>query len=160
MQLMKEAFTTVRQNGVIGALKIANREGYLISLLDGNLFHTKMRRPGARLVGEDQSGNKYWEKYKNVQAGRERWVEYKDSYNYNASSVPPEWHGWLHYISDYTPDQLEALKPSYLKPHRPNMTGSGNTNIRHAKGHALNPDQRKWNKQENWTPISHSGSTP
>ena len=29
LQLMKEAFTTVRQNGVIGALKIANREGYL-----------------------------------------------------------------------------------------------------------------------------------
>ncbi|KAL0321674.1 UNVERIFIED_CONTAM: putative NADH dehydrogenase [ubiquinone] 1 alpha subcomplex subunit [Sesamum calycinum] len=25
--------------------------------------------------------------------------------------VPPEWHGWLHYITDHTGDELLLLKP-------------------------------------------------
>ena len=56
--------------------------------------------------------------------------------------------------------QLEALKPLYLKPHQANPTGTGDAYIYHAKGHALNPAQRKWKKQENWSPVANSGSTP
>jgi NADH:ubiquinone oxidoreductase subunit len=39
-------------------------------------------------------------------AGRHRWVEYADAVDYDASSVPPEWHGWLHHITDHTPEQV------------------------------------------------------
>lgn len=38
--------------------------------------------------------------------GRHRWVEYADKSAYNASSVPPEWHGWLHYMTDHTPEEV------------------------------------------------------
>jgi hypothetical protein len=41
--------------------------------------------------------------------GRHRWVEYADYKNYNASAVPPEWHGWLHYITDHTPEQVSVF---------------------------------------------------
>lgn len=38
--------------------------------------------------------------------GRHRWVEYASKTRYNASQVPPEWHGWLHYITDRTGDEV------------------------------------------------------
>jgi hypothetical protein len=38
-------------------------------------------------------------------AGRHRWVEYAEKGRYNASQVPPEWHGWLHHITDSTGDK-------------------------------------------------------
>jgi len=38
--------------------------------------------------------------------GRHRWVEYAEKSRYNASQVPPEWHGWLHFITDHTGDEV------------------------------------------------------
>ena len=38
--------------------------------------------------------------------GRHRWVEYAQKGRYNASQVPPEWHGWLHHITDHTGDEV------------------------------------------------------
>jgi len=54
-----------------------------------------------------------------VSSGRHRWVEYADNGNYNASAVPPEWHSWLHYISDHTADQvcvsfIKTVSPRFL----------------------------------------------
>jgi NADH:ubiquinone oxidoreductase subunit len=54
----------------------------------------------------------YYERLTDTQFGRHRWVEYKDNDMYNASTVPPEWHGWLHYITDYTPSEMEAFTVS------------------------------------------------
>lgn len=145
----KALVSFVRQHGLIGSLKEARREGYLWALLDGNLFHTKMRAMLGTLVGTDSNGNKYYEN-NSVQFGRHRWVEYKEIRWYDASTVPPEWHGWLHFISDFTPDKLEALKPKYLQPHKPNYSGGGNQY--YAKGNSLNPNQRDWNRVQPWTP--------
>ena len=39
-----------------------------------------------------------------------------------ASSVPPEWHAWLHYTTD-TPIPQTARRP-WQKPHEPNLTGT------------------------------------
>ena len=50
-------------------------------------------------MGEDSNGNKYYENT-GYQSGRHRWVEYADLDNYNATSVPREWHGWLHHVDD------------------------------------------------------------
>ena len=74
-------------------------------------METKIHSIGATLVGVDGFGNKYYEKLENTQFRRHRWVEYADKKHYNASVAPPEWHGWLHYIIDRTPEQLQMLKP-------------------------------------------------
>lgn len=46
-------------------------------------------------------------------SGRHRWVEYADRGRYNASQVPPEWHGWLHHITDHTGDEVSFLPDSW-----------------------------------------------
>ncbi|XP_040949313.1 molybdopterin biosynthesis protein CNX1 isoform X7 [Gossypium hirsutum] len=46
-----------------------------------------------------------------MQSGRHRWVEYAKKDRYDASQVPPEWQGWLHFITDHTGDELLMLKP-------------------------------------------------
>ena len=55
-----------------------------------------------KLVGTDTQGNQYYENYKDYAAGH-RWVVYsgkeytsKSFYDFDPSSIPPEWHGWLH----------------------------------------------------------------
>ncbi|KAJ1449039.1 NADH ubiquinone oxidoreductase subunit NDUFA12-domain-containing protein [Pelagophyceae sp. CCMP2097] len=58
------------------------------------------------LVGEDHYGNKYYEDM-NEQHGQHRWVEYKDKWNYDASMVPPSWHGWIHHMYDEPGDKIE-----------------------------------------------------
>ncbi|CAI5986312.1 unnamed protein product [Closterium sp. NIES-65] len=150
---LRAAAGAIRQNGLIGALKQAYHEGYAMALLDGNLFETKRRALGSRLVGTDSHGNKYYERM-DAQNGRHRWVEYKESWGYNASTVPPEWHGWLHHITDDLPDKILAFKPRYGLEHRANFTGKGDAFIYHAKGHALNPNQRDWSRVQTWLPGS------
>ncbi len=69
-------------------------------------------------VGEDQSGNKYYRE----REGKRRWVVYNGLVD--ASRVPPDWHGWLHYTVD-TPPTDEAYTPrQWQKGHKANMTGT------------------------------------
>lgn len=51
-----------------------------------------------RLIGSDKYGNKYYED-PSMFYGRNRWVEYTDHKNleYDASQIPAEWFGWMHY---------------------------------------------------------------
>ncbi|GBG61669.1 hypothetical protein CBR_g23185 [Chara braunii] len=143
----------IRENGLMGALKKAKDQGMLGVLLDGNMFNTKTRF-GGKLMGTDKDGNKYYEKISDTQFGRHRWVEYS-SPMYNASTVPPEWHGWLHHITDQTPDQI-ASKAHYAEDHKPNLTGQGDEVIYHPKGHAMHPNRRTWSKYEPWQPSQGS----
>lgn len=54
-------------------------------------------KPG-KLVGEDKYGNKYFENPYYFY-GRNRWVEYAEHVRleYDASQIPAEWYGWMHY---------------------------------------------------------------
>eukprot|EP01132_Coremiostelium_polycephalum_P005316 gene5316-6621_t len=74
-------------------------------------------------MGEDKFGNKY---YQNLDEpyGRHRWVEYKNRAYPEASSVPPEWHSWLHYVSDRPGSQMLTFSPSYKRSHFANPTGT------------------------------------
>lgn len=120
-------------------------------LPDGNLLQTKIHNIGATLVGVDKFGNKYYEKLGDTQFGRHRWVEYAEKTRYNASQVPAEWHGWLHFITDHTGDELLLLKPKrYGIEHKENLSGEGEQYIYHSKGHALNPGQRNWTRYQPW----------
>lgn len=69
-------------------------------------------------VGEDEQGNRY---YRNRTRAR-RWVIYKGLAD--ASRVPPDWHGWLHYtVKDPPTEQPPRIKP-WEREHRPNLTGT------------------------------------
>ncbi len=88
----------------------------------GHAFHIKRR--GVK-IGEDQYGNTYYEARDLQDAydgNKRRWVLF--SGYAEASKVPPDWHGWLHYTFDEPP----TVEPFVVKPwereHEPNLTGT------------------------------------
>ncbi len=107
---------------------------------------------GARLVGTDQHGNRYYEaKPRPGYSFTRRTVRYKGAPE--ASLVPPEWHGWLHHQSDALPDvQSSPYRKPWMKPHQPNMTGT--TGAYRPPGHVLAGGQRDraTGDYEAWTP--------
>ncbi len=75
-----------------------------------------------RQVGRDGLGNRYYEERRPRAGGlrTRRWVIYAGAPE--ASTVPPEWHAWLHYT---TAAPLPSLgKRPWQKPHLPNETGT------------------------------------
>jgi NADH:ubiquinone oxidoreductase subunit len=59
-----------------------------------------------RQVGVDRQGNKYYENL-DLPYGQHRWVEpakYESPQLWDASNIPPEWHGWMHYTTDRVPE--------------------------------------------------------
>lgn len=83
---------------------------------------TTMRR--GKLVGTDTQGNKYYlDKHgASVNGKTRRWVIYNG--DIEASRVPPEWHGWLHYTVDTPPTEAQSVRRSWHKPHQANLTGT------------------------------------
>ena len=78
-------------------------------------------RMTGRLVGTDNAGNLYYEAKKFNHVGRRRrWVMYVGEVE--ASTIPPEWHAWLHYTVD-TPIP-ETVRRVWQKEHLPNLTGT------------------------------------
>ena len=74
-------------------------------------------------VGSDPSGNVYYRAKKTAKGKREkRWVIYVDEPE--ASTVPPDWHGWLHHMQA-TPMLADSpFHQSWQQPHQPNLTGT------------------------------------
>jgi NADH:ubiquinone oxidoreductase subunit len=74
-----------------------------------------------RQVGTDAAGNCYYEDKRPI-AGRRtrRWVAYAGAVE--ASSIPPEWHGWMHYTIDAP--LPENRRRAWQKEHLPNVTGT------------------------------------
>lgn len=77
-----------------------------------------------RSIGEDGLGNRYYEQRKgNGPLGRpRRWVIYQNIAE--ASLVPPEWHGWLHYTVNEPPTQQNIQTRPWQQRHQPNLTGT------------------------------------
>ncbi|MGD8326791.1 MAG: NADH:ubiquinone oxidoreductase subunit NDUFA12 [Sphingomonadales bacterium] len=69
-------------------------------------------------VGEDEQGNVYYKEKR----GDRRWVIYNG--DIEASRVPSEWHGWLHYTIDTPPSEQAPVVKSWEKPHVSNQTGT------------------------------------
>jgi NADH:ubiquinone oxidoreductase subunit len=95
---------------------------------------------GAILVGKDQEDNKYYRAKPRKGYKRERrWVVYNGEPE--ASRVPPEWHGWLHYQTDAYPAANDlSFRREWQKPHQQNMTGT--TGAYRPPGHVLSGGQR------------------
>ena len=81
------------------------------------LLLTKDPRYGT-LVGKDRLGNKYY--VGGNEFNRERFVIYKNKSNtyggFDATQIPPEWHAWMHRISDTLPKPFEEMKKEGLVP--------------------------------------------
>jgi NADH:ubiquinone oxidoreductase subunit len=95
---------------------------------------------GGASVGSDSLGNRYYRSKPRPGYKRERrWVIYKGAPE--ASMVPPEWHGWLHYQTDEMPsDQAPSFRRPWQKPHQPNLTGT--QSAYRPPGHILQGGQR------------------
>jgi len=70
-------------------------------------------------VGNDEFSNEYFTN----KAGK-RLVAYKGIAE--ASKIPAEWHGWMHYSTDITPININTHRFSWQKIHLPNLTGTKN----------------------------------
>jgi NADH:ubiquinone oxidoreductase subunit len=87
-----------------------------------NRLYTRFR---GRHVGTDELGNRYYVQNKGVGplGVPRRWVIY--AREAEASLIPPDWHGWMHYTVDDPPTADRGYQPrAWQKPHRPNMTGT------------------------------------
>jgi NADH:ubiquinone oxidoreductase subunit len=88
----------------------------------GTLFTIAKR---GKLVGTDEFGNRYYEAKDNKDSydeRRRRWVIYNGYAD--ASKVPPDWHGWMHYTFDEPPTVEPLLRRVWEKDHLPNMSGT------------------------------------
>ncbi|EGC33359.1 hypothetical protein DICPUDRAFT_98581 [Dictyostelium purpureum] len=86
------------------------------------LYYTGELKYGT-LVGVDKFGNKYYENKEEI-FGRHRWVEYGDYKNPDPTTIPPEWHSYIHFISDRPGSEMLSFAPTYKRPHIANPTGT------------------------------------
>ncbi len=77
----------------------------------------------ARRIGEDEYGNVYFEERRESLEGRKRRYVIYNGYA-DASRVPPDWHGWLHYTCAVPPTLAPLKRKPWEVDHRPNMTGT------------------------------------
>lgn len=92
-----------------------------------------------KLVGQDEFGNRYYtEKKPSKSKRRKRWVMY--SGHAEASKVPADWHGWLHYTHDELPASSNRSPKNWIKPHQPNLSGTSQAYL--PPGHVLSNSKR------------------
>ncbi|MEM6603586.1 MAG: NADH:ubiquinone oxidoreductase subunit NDUFA12 [Pseudomonadota bacterium] len=72
-----------------------------------------------KLVGEDAQGNKYYTSQE--KDFERRWVIYNGTVE--ATRIAPDWHAWLHRITDEPPSETPLPVKSWEKQHIPNLTG-------------------------------------
>ena len=105
-------------------------------------------------IGQDPQGNVYYEtKPRKGYSRPRRWVIYKGTPE--ASSIPPEWHGWIHHQTNVVPETNGAsFRRKWQKPHEPNMTGT--TKAYRPPGHILEGGKRDkaTGDYKPWTPPS------
>lgn len=88
----------------------------------GARFHIGRR---GVFVGQDDMGNRYFEAKDasdSYDSHKRRWVIFNGYAE--ASKVPAEWHGWLHYTFDEPPTSAPLARKAWEKDHQPNLTGT------------------------------------
>ena len=103
------------------------------------------------LVGKDTEGNHYYKERRPRRNQRQRrWVMYGGVTE--ASLVPANWHGWLHYSTDLVPSESSETNCTWQKEHLPNQTGSDNAY--RPPGHTLKGGEREkaTGDYESWKP--------
>ncbi len=121
---------------------------YMGAMTIGTRLFTYFR---GRLLGTDPAGNRYFEE-KKVRAGARgrRWVMYAGAAE--ASTVPAEWHSWLHYTTD-APLPMNTRKPWQL-PHQANLTGTAGSYRPPGHDYSGGNRPKSTGDYESWTPGS------
>lgn len=107
-----------------------------------------------RAVGSDEFGNRYFEDRSDSNAydkGRKRrYVLYKGYAD--ASKIPPDWHGWMHYVYDTPPSQEPLPRQVWEQPHLPNMSGTPYAQFPKGSLYAEAERQKSTGDYEAWKP--------
>jgi NADH:ubiquinone oxidoreductase subunit len=112
----------------------------------GTWLFTKLH---GELVGTDAEGNRYYRVKRDIpDRRRKRWVIYKGAAE--ASRVPADWHGWLHYTTDKVPPAGGTPRQAWQKEHLPNLTGTGEAF--RPPGHTLAVSEKPKPPYEAWRP--------
>ena len=84
-------------------------------------------------MGCDAAGNRYYENRVDYPFGQHRWVEPGDIHNFDSSSVPPEWQGWMTSMNDAPP----AAEGDYIEEKKKHIQPlcRSDANIDHNVGH-------------------------
>ena len=90
-----------------------------------------------KLVGEDTSGNKYYES----KSGK-RWVIYNGEVD--ATKIPNEWYSWIHHLSNKIENNQQLKKFSWQKKNIPNQTGTSKA------FHPNKDDKNVYKKYKSW----------
>lgn len=94
----------------------------------------------SRHIGTDAHGNRYYESRKTNRVGtHKRFVVYEGQVE--ASKVPADWHGWLHYTEDTPPPEGGYARKPWQKDHLPNLTGT--VHAHRPSGHLMAGGKRK-----------------
>ena len=114
----------------------------------GTIIYTWLRGVN---VGADEFGNRYYRAKNATLHGRQkRWVLFKGEVE--ASQVPPEWHAWLHHLTDEPLSEKAADAKSWQKAHIANPTGT--TDAYRPQGHDYKGGRRAaaTGDYQPWTP--------
>ncbi|XP_046839686.1 NADH dehydrogenase [ubiquinone] 1 alpha subcomplex subunit 12-like [Xenia sp. Carnegie-2017] len=110
------------------------------------IFRRLLREGNVRvgtLVGADKYGNEYFEN-NSYFMGRNRFVKfpYKDHrLSFDASEIPPEWHRWMHYMTDDPPNKVVPEQRKWMADHTVNLSG---TNKRYVPYSTTRPKIEAW----------------
>ena len=100
-----------------------------------------------QLVGRDEFGNRYYQ----TADRKRRWVIYAGTID--ASRVPPDWHGWLHFTFDNPPTVEPFKEKSWELRHEPNLTGTSAAYHPEGSLWAEGKRPRATGDYEAWRPI-------
>jgi len=106
-----------------------------------------------RQIGKDEFGNRYFEARsanETLHGRQRRWVLYNGTPD--ASSVPAEWHAWLHHMFDKPLTEQAARSNFWQKKHQKNLTGT--SEAYRPAGHVFsqNHDSKKLRDYVPWSP--------
>ncbi len=77
-------------------------------------------------VAQDEFGNRYFEARTDRESydkgRRRRYVTYKGYAE--PTKIPPEWHAWMHYLTEEPPTVSPLRRRAFEKDHAPNLTGT------------------------------------
>ena len=109
---------------------------------NGQTFGTRLKTIFfGKLVGEDHSGNKYYQNKKD-----NRWVVYNGEIN--ASKITSDWFSWIHHTTNKVPSIKKENKYFWQKPHKDNKTGSKKA----YKPNKIMKQSKDYKKYETWKP--------
>jgi NADH:ubiquinone oxidoreductase subunit len=117
IQFIGSDFTLIFETHFLSCARLQIILPFFNSLM--NFLNKIQIRFSCKKVGADDFGNEYF-----LHKTGKRFVVYRGMAE--ASKIPSEWHGWMHYTTDIMPVNINTHRLSWQKIHLPNLTGTKN----------------------------------